>query len=395
MARRPAKTLKSRAGKRRKAPAPRRRILPALRQRLLTGFGALPRLQLPRLGRRRRISLALQGGGSHGAFTWGVLERLLEEDWLQIDAVSGASAGAMNGAVLISGYLNGGRAGARANLERLWRSVHEMGRLAQVASNPLAHLLGGANGPLSGALNPFTQFSSPYQLNPLDLNPLRDLVNELVDVEAIRRDRRIAFFVSATNVHDGTPRVFPRQEFSGDVLLASACLPTLHRAIEIDGLHYWDGGFTSNPPLLPLVQHGRPRDLLVVHIDTQVGRDVPVTNNAIARRLQNILTNAPLVHEIRLLNELQSGRSIRGPLGRRLRRVTLHHILPPDDLTQRENSSKLKTDWHFLSMLRDQGRQAASEWLTRARSELGGGRSRGPDNHLLRASGSGVAPALS
>ena len=395
MAKRPGKSSKGRTRKRRKAPAPRRSILAGLPLRLLPGIPRLPTWHLPMLSRRRRIALALQGGGSHGAFTWGVLERLLEEDWLQIDAISGASAGAMNGAVLISGYLNGGRDAARANLERLWRSVHELGRLAQVASNPLAHLLGGASGPLSGALNPFTQFSSPYQLNPLDLNPLRDLVHELVDVEGIRRDRRFAFFVSATNVHDGTPRVFTRQEFSSEVLLASACLPTLHRAIEIDGLHYWDGGFTSNPPLLPLVQHGRPRDVLVVHIDTQVDQDVPVTNNAIARRLQNVLTNAPLVHEIRLLNELQSGRSIRGPLGRRLRRVTLHHILPPDDLTQRETSSKLTTDWHFLSTLRDQGRHAANQWLLRARGQLGGGPSRGPDSQLLNAASADTAAALS
>ena len=153
MAKRPGKSSKGRTRKRRKAPAPRRSILAGLPLRLLPGIPRLPTWHLPMLSRRRRIALALQGGGSHGAFTWGVLERLLEEDWLQIDAISGASAGAMNGAVLISGYLNGGRDAARANLERLWRSVHELGRLAQVASNPLAHLLGGA---LRSSLRPIS-----------------------------------------------------------------------------------------------------------------------------------------------------------------------------------------------------------------------------------------------
>ena len=363
-----------------------------LPQRLLAQVGRSVAWRGPSFRRQRRVALALQGGGSHGAFTWGVLERLLEEDWLEIGAISGASAGAMNGAVLISGYLNGGREGAQANLERLWRQVYEMGRLAQVASNPLAHLLGGANSPLGG-FNIFSQLTSPYQLNPLDLNPLRNLVHELVDVERIKRDRRMGLFVSATNVHDGTPRIFSRQELSSEVLLASACLPTLHRAVEIEGVHYWDGGFTANPPLLPLIQQGRWRDLVVVHIDTQIGRDVPVTNKTIARRLQNILTNAPLVHEIRLLDELRASAAIRGPLGRRLRSFALHHILPPDELTQRETSSKLKTDWYFLSTLRDQGRQAASQWLSQA--QLGGSRRSGPGPMTLTAPGIGTELAAS
>ncbi len=323
----------------------------------------------------KTIGLALQGGGSHGAFTWGVLDRLLQEDCLEIEAISGASAGAMNAVVLTSGYLEGGPDAARAALDRLWRSIAEIGRLAPLGSNPLAHLLGGELGDwLSGSgLQFLTRLASPYQLNPLDLNPLRGLLEELVDFDRLRRSRRIRLFVSATNVHTGSPRLFANRELSSDVLLASACLPSLHRAVEIDGAYYWDGGFTANPAIFPLIRHGSCVDIVTVHIDTQGHPGLPVTGHEISNRLDRIMTNAPLLREIQTIAELRALADPGSKFGCRLRGLALHHILPPEDMTQFETSSKLNVDWSFLSRLRDIGRSTAENWLAENSGRIGTG----------------------
>jgi NTE family protein len=334
----------------------------------------------------KSIALALQGGGSHGAFTWGVLDRLLEEDRLKIEAISGASAGAMNAVVLTGGYLEGGPDGAREALASLWRSVAEIGRLAPLGSNPLAHLLGGELGDwLSGSgLQFLTRLASPYQLNPLDLNPLRDLLEELVDFDRLRRNRRIRLFVSATNVHTGSPRLFANRELSSDVLLASSCLPSLHRAVEIDGAHYWDGGFTANPAIFPLVRHGRCEDIVTVHIDTQGHPGLPVTGREISNRLQRIITNAPLLREIQTITDLRDLADPGSKFGRRLRDLALHHILPPEDMTQFEtSSSKLNIDWPFLTRLRDIGRSTAENWLAANFDRIGTGSAATLESSLL------------
>jgi len=321
------------------------------------------------------IALALQGGGSHGAFTWGVLDRLLEEDCLKIEAISGASAGAMNAVVLASGYLEGGRDAARTALARLWQSVAEIGRLAPLGSNPLAHLLGGELGDwLSGnGLQFLTRLASPYQLNPLDLNPLRSLLEELVDFDRLRRNRRIRLFVSATNVHTGSPRLFANRELSCDVLLASSCLPSLHRAVEIDGAHYWDGGFTANPAIFPLIRHAGCADIVTVHIDTQGHPGLPVTGREISNRLERIMTNAPLLREIQTIADLRALADPGSKFGRRLRGLALHHILPPEDMAQFETSSKLNVDGPFLARLRDIGRDTAENWLVENFDRIGTG----------------------
>jgi NTE family protein len=323
----------------------------------------------------KTVALALQGGGSHGAFTWGVLDRLLEDERLAIESLSGASAGAINAAVLASGYLAGGRAGAKSALASLWQSVGEVGRLSPLGSNPLAHLLGGEFGAwlTGGGMRVLTRLASPYQLNPLDLNPLRNLIEELVDFERLRRSRKIRLFVSATNVHTGSPRVFTNRELSSNVLLASACLPTLHRAVEIEGAHYWDGGFSANPAIFPLVRHGRSEDIVIVHIDTQGHVGVPVTGHEITSRLERIMTNAPLIREIQMITDLRTLAAPGSEIGRRFDSLALHHILPPEAMTQFESSSKLNTDLSFLGRLRDIGRATATSWLAENFDKIGTG----------------------
>jgi NTE family protein len=323
------------------------------------------------------ISLALQGGGSHGAFTWGVLDRLLEEQDLTIEAVSGASAGAMNAAVLASGYLNGGRDAAREALAELWLKVSEAGRLSSFGKGFLAWTTGRAG------IEWTRRVASPYNFNPLDLNPLRDLLEELVDFERLQRSRKLKLVVSATNVHTGSPRLFRNREISSEVLLASACLPHLYKAVDIDGAYYWDGGFTANPPILPLVQNGGPSDVLLVHIDAQGHPDLPTTAREISTRLERILMNAPLLREIQMIDELATLAEPGSELSRRFRRLALHHILPPEHMLQFEGASKLNTDWSFLTGLRDIGRQTAEAWLLENFDKIGTGRAHTFETSLL------------
>jgi len=325
----------------------------------------------------KRISLALQGGGSHGAFTWGVLDRLLEEEDLTIEAISGASAGAMNAAVFASGYLNGGRDPAREALAELWQKVSDAGRLSSLGQGFLAWTTGRLGREW------MSRHASPYNFNPLDLNPLRHLLEELVDFDQLQRSRKLKLIISATNVHTGSPRLFRNREITSDVLLASACLPQLYKAVDIDGSFYWDGGFTANPPVLPLIRNGSPNDVLLVHIDAQGHPDLPTTAREISNRLERILMNAPLLREIQMIDELASLAESGSELGQRLRLLALHHVLPPEHMSQFEATSKLNTDWSFLTGLRDIGRETAEAWLIDNLDKIGTGRAHTFETSLL------------
>ena len=314
------------------------------------------------------LSLALQGGGSHGAFTWGVLDRLLEDGRLSFSSISGASAGAINGAVLASNLLDGGPEQARDALAALWQEVNEANHLSSVGTGLLAWV------PAIQGLKALGRLSSPYQFNPLDLNPMRRLLERHVDFDRLRRNRRIKVYASATNVHTGNPRIFRTRELSIDALLASACLPHLYQAVEIEGAHYWDGGISANPPILPLVRDRTADDILIVHIDTQVHRDVPMTASGISGRLERILTNAPLLREIQLIGEMTELVDSRSFLARKIGRLAVHHILPPEPMTRYDTGSKLKTDWGFLTELRDIGRATAEVWLEEHFARLGTGK---------------------
>jgi NTE family protein len=306
--------------------------------------------------RRDRLSLALQGGGAHGAFTWGVLVRLLEED-LQIDGVSGTSAGALNAVVLASGWLHGGADGAACALDELWR---EIGRLARM--NPLR---GGGLARVAADLA--TQFLSPHQLNPWGLNPLRSVLNRLVDFEGLRGAAAPRLFIAATNVLSGRARIFTNADLSSEVILASTCLPQLHPAVEIAGAPYWDGGFSANPPLLPLIEGCRARDVVLVQINPLAAERVPGTPREIRDRVAEIAFGRPLADELLRLRDAAAGApwpfAWISPRRRRLARHRLHAIDGSADLGKLDPRTKVEPSWPLLLELRGRGRAAAEAWL--------------------------------
>jgi NTE family protein len=313
--------------------------------------------------RRDRLSLAPQGGGAHGAFTWGVLVRLLEEN-LGIDGVSGTSAGALNAAVLASGWLHGGSAGAAQALDELWR---EIGRLAQMS--PLR-----AGGLARIAADFATQFLSPHQLNPWGLNPLRSVLQRLVDFEGLRAAAAPRLFVAATNVLSGRARIFTNADLSSAVILASTCLPQLHPAVEIDGEPYWDGGFSANPPLLPLIEGCRARDVVLVQINPLAAERVPRTPREIRDRVAEIAFGRPLADELLRLRDASAGAIWPFAwISRRRRRLVRHRLHAIDgsaELGKFDPRTKVEPTWPLLLELRERGRAAAEAWLRQGRGVL-------------------------
>ncbi|MGH6900567.1 MAG: patatin-like phospholipase family protein, partial [Geminicoccaceae bacterium] len=318
--------------------------------------------------RRDRLRLALQGGGAHGAFTWGVLVRLLEED-PRIEGVSGASAGALNAVVLASGWLNGGAAGALWMLDELWR---EIGRLAQI--NPLR-----AGGLSRMAADLAAQFLSPHQLNPWDLNPLRSVLERRVDFAGLRSAAKPRLFVAATNVVSGRARIFTNADLSTEVILASTCLPQLHRAVEIDGEPYWDGGFTANPPLIPLIEGCRGRDVVLVQINPLAAARVPRTPREIRDRVAEIAFGRPLADELERLRQASAGAiwpfAWINQRRRRLARHRLHTIDGSAELGKLDPHTKVEPTWTLLLELRERGWSAADAWLRQSRGARSTGRS--------------------
>ncbi|HXZ00705.1 MAG TPA: patatin-like phospholipase family protein [Stellaceae bacterium] len=322
----------------------------------------VPRALLAPLRRERRkrlVSLALQGGGSFGAFTWGVLDRLLERDDLAIDTVSGVSAGAVNAVLLASGLAEGGPAEARRRLERFWQRVSRAQRLGRAASGTAAL-----------ALELSMRMLSPYQLNPLGLNPLREILAAEIDFARLRETSPIRLLIGATRVKDGRLRLFRTEEITLEAVLASACLPQIQHAVAIEGEWYWDGGFSANPPLRQLVLDSLADDVVLVQItpEAQSG-GAPVLLNDITRRVNQITFNGPLQREIEALADLCAvcgrERYFRSRLCRKLRRLRLHRIAAEDVVEGLQQASAMALDRRFLRRLREGGRQAAEDWATR------------------------------
>ncbi|MEX2649721.1 MAG: patatin-like phospholipase family protein [Alphaproteobacteria bacterium] len=323
----------------------------------------------------RTINLALQGGGSHGAFTWGVLDRLLEEDWLAIDGISATSAGAMNAAVLADGFLAGGAEGARRGLTDFWSRVAEATAASPLQPTAADKALGGWNMDLSPAylaLDMLSRVLSPYQLNPLGLNPLRDILGEHLNFDRLRRARNPQLFVCTTNVKRGDIRVFRNHELTVDALLASACLPFLYQAIEIDGDPYWDGGYMGNPALYPLIQNCASEDIVIVQINPIRHDQVPMDARHIIDRVNEISFNATLIRELRAM-DLVNSIVEKGASGgtRRLKHIKVHMIEDEALMGELGFSSKLNASWDFLTFLRDRGRDATGAWLAEHADELG------------------------
>jgi NTE family protein len=318
------------------------------------------------------IDLALQGGGSHGAFTWGVLDRLLEESRLRIAGISGTSAGAMNAAVLADGWIEGGADGARAALDKYWQRVSRAAAFSPLQRSPLDRLLGRwtlDTSPAYVAMDLLTRVLSPYNLNPLGLNPLRDILAESIDFERLARSP-IKLFITATRVRTGRGRIFRNAEITADVLLASACLPTMFRAVEIDGEAYWDGGYAGNPTITPLVRESDAHDTILVQINPTERPEVPRSAAEILNRLNEISFNSPLAKELRMIALLRQVVDPGTGEGARWAQMRTHRI-KSDMLVQFGASSKLNAEWEFVSMLRAEGRRAASEFLDASANDLG------------------------
>jgi NTE family protein len=318
------------------------------------------------------IDLALQGGGAHGAFTWGVLDRLLEESWLDIEAISGTSAGAMNAAVMVDGHAGGGSAQAREALEAFWRRVSRAAAFSPLQRSPMDVLLGRwslDHSPAYLAFDLLGRVFSPYDLAIGLANPLAKILSESIDFARLAA-APIKLFITATNVRTGRPRVFRNGELSPDVLLASACLPTLFQAVEIDGEAYWDGGYSGNPTMTPLVQECVSDDTILVAINPVERTAIPRSAREILNRLNEVSFNAALLKELRMMALLRQVASSDDREVAHWSRMRVH-MIRSELLAELGSSSKLNAEWAFLCLLRDEGRRAADTFLAAHGKDLG------------------------
>lgn len=319
------------------------------------------------------VDLALQGGGSHGAFTWGVLDRLLEEPWLQIEGVSGTSAGAMNAAVLADGFAADGAKGARKALETYWRHVSDAARFSPFQRTPLDRMMGRWSldySPMYHFMDTMSRMFSPYQLNPMGANALAPILDKEINFERLRNSP-IKVFITATNVRTGRPRVFRNADLTPEVLMASACLPTLFQAVEIEGESYWDGGYSGNPTLAPLVRELTSDDTILIPINPVERPGTPKSPAEILNRLNEVSFNAVLIKELAMMALLRKNAAqLSDPEGCEWARMRVH-IVRNSVMDKLGYSSKLNAEWDFLSMLKAKGRAAAEEFLATNGNDLG------------------------
>ncbi len=329
-------------------------------------------------GPLKKINLALQGGGAHGAFTWGVLDYLLEDGRLAIEGLSGTSAGALNAVICIDGLARGGPQEARKRLADFWRAVSIDGKLPLIQRQIVERLL--AFMPLEGTpvqawFDAMARYFSPYDLNPLNINPLKDVIEGFVDFDAVRGYTDVQLFVSATNVTTGRLRIFPREKISADVVMASAALPLLFQAVIIDGTPYWDGGYMGNPAIFPFFRNTTTEDVLIVQINPVERREVPTSARDIMNRINEITFNSSLLAEYRAIEFvarlIDQGRLPRGLGPGQYRRVNAHRIVLSDGQKAYSADTKLSTDYDFFRMLRTNGRRAARRFLDAHFDDIG------------------------
>lgn len=327
----------------------------------------------------KRINVALQGGGALGAFTWGVLERLLEDDRIEIAAVSGASAGAMNAVVLADGFgqssdKTGGREQARAALRRFWEGVARAGASSPYRRTPMMKFLGAfapAWASWGAWADAMTRVASPYDLNPLNINPLREVVDELVDFARVRACEQLGVFIAATNVETGKVRVFKRDELTADHVMASACLPLIFQAVEINGTPYWDGGYMGNPPLFPLFDANDSADVMIVQINPLTRKGAPRTAPDILARIDEITFNASLLRELRAIEFVQRLLAENRIEQSRYKDILVHVIEDERALAKFGAGADMNTDLAFLEELRKIGHATCARWLTTHFEALG------------------------
>ncbi|BFM05823.1 patatin-like phospholipase family protein [Halioxenophilus aromaticivorans] len=325
----------------------------------------------------KTINLALQGGGAHGAFAWGALDALLEDGRIDIEGVCAASAGAMNAIAYASGNLEGGKDGAREKLHNFWWQVHQAGQ----AFNPIKQLpwerffTNSMDHSLSyGFFDGLFRTFSPYQLNPFDFNPLRDVLAETIDFEALKQCDKTKLYISATHVQSGKLRVFSTPELSIDVVMASACLPFIYKAVSIEGEDYWDGGYMGNPALYPLFYDTQSRDILIVHINPIDRPETPHSAPDIMNRINEISFNSSLIKEMRsiaFVKKLLEKDMLKDEYRDSFKDILLHSLRAEGAMCDLSVASKFSSDWGFLTMLRDKGREYMGQWLEQHYDAIG------------------------
>ena len=321
---------------------------------------------------QKMINLALQGGGSHGAFTWGVLDRLLEDERIAFDGVTATSAGGVNAVLLADGLAAGGREGARKIMHRFWKKMSATTSASIIAPSFIDKFnpnFGLENSPGYVMVDIISRFMSPYQLNPTDANPMRDLLVEFVDFERVRQQQVVKLFLSATNVRTGKVAVFPNKEITADHVLASACLPFMMRAPVIDGEAYWDGGFMGNPAIFPVIYGCESADVLLVHLTPTERTELPTNSRAILNRMQEISFNSSLMREMRAVafvtQMIDDGKLTGG------KRIFVHLIEAEDIIRELSGSSKMNAEWGFLMHLFEIGRDRADKWIAANYDRIG------------------------
>jgi len=324
---------------------------------------------------RKQLNLALQGGGAHGAYTWGILDRLLDEEDIDIAGISGTSAGAMNAAILVDGFTKGGRAQAKAALHAFWQEVSQYSSVfSPIRQNPLEHLQHGWNLDMSAAYGMYDMLSrmfSPYELNPLNINPLKNVLERVLDVKNLQACSIIQLFVTATEVATGQPRVFKCEDITVDALVASACIPFLFQAVEIDEQAYWDGGYVGNPSIWPLIYNTKCNDIMLVQINPVTRAGTPKRAVDIINRLNEISFNTSLISEMRAIHFV-SKLIERGDLdSKRYKRLNMHMIEAPAEMHELTASSKLNADWDFFLFLHGLGAEAMDNWLKAHKKSIG------------------------
>ncbi|MDJ0684564.1 MAG: patatin-like phospholipase family protein [Alphaproteobacteria bacterium] len=324
--------------------------------------------------RKKAIDIALQGGGSHGAFTWGVLDRLLQHDELEIEGVSGTSAGAMNAVAVTQGLAEGGPERARELLAEFWTKVSEIAATGPIQRSVFDRFMGRWSLDLSPTFimsQHLTRMFSPYELNPFNINPLRDIVADFFDFDIINRSKNPKLFLSATNVRTGRTKIFRQPEISADAAMASACLPFLFKAVEIDGEAYWDGGFMGNPPLFPLIDETEARDIVVIQVNPFVRDEIPRTAYEIENRLNEITFNASLMKELRAIGFLWELIHHEKLDREAYRDGKLHLIGAEEEMLKLSVSSKLNAERAFLDHLWKVGWETADAWLEAHFEDIG------------------------
>jgi NTE family protein len=325
------------------------------------------------MNKQKKINLALQGGGAQGAFTWGVLDQLLMDERVYIEAISGTSAGAVNAVVMASGMALGGREGAREALHNFWKKISETVNPLGM-DNPWEEFWAQhpAYSPAAMTVDYFTKLFSPYQFNVLDINPLRDVLDKVVDFDAVRSCKKIELFINATHVRSGKIKIFNKTEITRDAVLASTCLPFLFQTVWVEGEPYWDGGFSGNPAIFPLIYKADSRDVVIVQINPLWVEEVPTTASDILDRMNEISFNSSLMREMRAIAFVSKLKD-EGTLSAddHYKNMRVHMIEGEDVLNGLGQKSKLLADWPFLESLYQLGVKRAKSWLRKNHAKLG------------------------